>query len=54
LLVYKVVLDIMERYYSEFDGPLFKKYRKRLIPFALRFYKELQQSEVDYLKTNLV
>jgi hypothetical protein len=43
----------MDRYYSEFDGPICKKYRKRLIPFALRFYKELTQQEVDFLKINL-
>jgi hypothetical protein len=51
--VYKVVIDIMERYYSEFDGPLFNNYRKRLIPFATKFYRELTQSDIKYLKTNL-
>jgi hypothetical protein len=51
--VYKVVIDIMERYYSEFDGPLFKNYKKRLIPFATKFYKELTHQDIKYLKTNL-
>jgi len=26
VLVYKIVIDMMERYYSEFEGPKFRKY----------------------------
>ena len=53
MLVYKVVIDIMERYYSEFDGPIFKRYRKQLIPFAMKFYKDLSEEEMLFLKTHL-
>jgi hypothetical protein len=49
----------MERYYAEQEGPLLKKYRKILIPFALRFYKDLTESTfmafkegVNFFKTH--
>ena len=40
----------MERYYLEFEAPLFKKYKKQLIPFALKFYKGLNKTNIDYIK----
>ncbi len=48
--MYKVVIDMMERYYLEFESPLYKRYKKQLIPFALRFYKILNKSSLDYIK----
>lgn len=52
-MIYKIVLDIMDRYLTDFDGPLFKTYRKKLIPFALMFYNKLDQKAVDFLKEHL-
>ena len=37
-LVYKVVIDILEAYYREFDKPLLKRYRKHVIPLAIKLY----------------
>ena len=47
--MYKVVVDMMERYYLEFESPLYKRYKKQLIPFAIRFYKILNKSNLDYI-----
>ena len=47
MTVYKVVLDIMERYYEDFDRPLFKKYRDELIPFAKAFYKMMNKNNIE-------
>jgi hypothetical protein len=40
----------MERYYQEFECPMYRKYKKQLIPFAIRFYKGLNKSSLDYIK----
>lgn len=40
-IVYKVVIDVMERYLLEFDSQRLIKFRKQLIPFAERFYSDL-------------
>jgi hypothetical protein len=37
-LIMKVVIDILEAYYKEYDGPKYKNYRNKLIPLALKFY----------------
>lgn len=36
-----MVIDIMERYWLEFDTPRLVKYRKQLVPFAEQFYSDL-------------
>ena len=38
-LIFKVVIDLMEAYYKEYDGPLYKRYTKKLIPLAKELYK---------------
>lgn len=43
-------MDIMERYYLEFENPCFRKYKKYLIPFAKKFYKNLSKTGLDYIK----
>jgi hypothetical protein len=40
----------MERYYLEQEGPLLNKYRRTLIPFALRFYSDITESSFTALK----
>ena len=40
----------MERYYLEFECPLFRRYKRELIPFALKFYKDLTKSGLEYIK----
>jgi hypothetical protein len=40
----------MERYYLEWEGPLVKKYRNCLIPFALKFYQEMPESSFQAIK----
>ena len=47
--MYKIVLDLMERYYEEFDGPLFEKLRFELIPFAKKFFANMSQEEIDLM-----
>ena len=48
-MVYKIVVDLMERYYEEFEGPLFEKLRFELIPFAKKFFSNMSQDEIDLL-----
>jgi hypothetical protein len=43
----------MDRYLADFDGPLFKTYRKKLIPFATMFYDKLDENAVNFLKEHL-
>ena len=52
-MIYKIVLDIMDRYLADFDGPLFKTYRTKLIPFATMFYNKLNKKSVEFLKEHL-
>jgi hypothetical protein len=47
LIVYKIVLEILERYYFEFDGPRYMKLRKHLVPFAERFYTNLTEESFE-------
>ena len=53
MVVYKLVIDMMERYYTEFDGPLFKKLRTQLIPFARGFYKKLSKEDFEVINKHL-
>lgn len=50
-LIYKVVIDILEAYYKEYDGPFFKTYRKKLIPFALTLYQQIETEELIRMNT---
>lgn len=43
----------MDRYLADFDGPLFKTYRTKLIPFALKFYNKLSKNSIELLKEHL-
>lgn len=52
-MIYKIVLDIMDRYLADFDAPEFKTYRKKLIPFAIKFYSKLNDKSVEFLKEHL-
>eukprot|EP00349_Pseudokeronopsis_sp_Brazil_P002552 CAMPEP_0202960140 /NCGR_PEP_ID=MMETSP1396-20130829/4283_1 /ASSEMBLY_ACC=CAM_ASM_000872 /TAXON_ID= /ORGANISM="Pseudokeronopsis sp., Strain Brazil" /LENGTH=89 /DNA_ID=CAMNT_0049679141 /DNA_START=905 /DNA_END=1174 /DNA_ORIENTATION=- len=51
LLTMKVVLDILDAYLRQNDGPLFKTYRKRFIPVALDFYERIDNDEVIKINT---
>lgn len=44
---------MMDRYLSDFDGPFYKTYRKKLIPFALRFYSMLDPKSIEFLHEHL-
>ena len=44
--MFKVVLEIMEIFYSIFDGPLQKNYRKRVIPLGMEFYSNLRDDQL--------
>lgn len=48
-----MVIDIIDRYYQIFDAPSYKKYKKQLIPFATKFFKSLNSSQIDILKQGL-
>lgn len=39
----------MERYYDLFDGPKFNKFRKQLIPFAIKFYKGVTTDDILFI-----
>lgn len=52
-MVYKIVIDMMEKYYSEFEGPLFRKLRRQLIPFAKKFYEELDGEDIELIKGHI-
>lgn len=41
----------MERFYVEFDEPMSATLKRQLIPFALRFYKSLTPTNLDYIQT---
>lgn len=45
-LIMKVVIDILEAYYKEYDGPKYKNYRNKLIPLALKFYQKIENEEL--------
>jgi hypothetical protein len=53
MVIYKIVLDMMDRYLMEFDGPHFKIYRNKLIPFAMKFYKMQTKKSIEYLSEHL-
>jgi len=44
------VVDLLERYYLECEGPRYTRLRKHLIPFAERFYANLTEDAFDELK----
>lgn len=44
---------MMDRYLAEFDGPLYKTYRKKLIPFAIKFYSDLNEKSTEFLNNHL-
>ena len=52
-MVYKIVIDMMEKYYSEFEGPLFSKLRNQLIPFAKKFYGRLGEEDIELIKGHI-
>ncbi len=43
-------MEILERYYLEFDGPRVPKFRKHLIPFARNFYHSLTEESFQEIK----
>lgn len=45
------MLDILEAYHKEFDGPLLNKYRKQIIPLGLELYKQSSEEEIIKLNT---
>ncbi|CDW79496.1 UNKNOWN [Stylonychia lemnae] len=49
-IVYKIVLEMYERYYQEFGGVGLHKLRKQVIPFAKRFYSKLDSDKFQELK----
>lgn len=50
MIVYKVMIDVLERYLVEFDSPRFLKFRKNLIPFAEKFYANLTEEAFEELR----
>eukprot|EP00347_Sterkiella_histriomuscorum_P001763 403370775 len=52
-LTFKVVIDIMEIYYSIFDSPLYKKYRVKVIPLALEFYSRITDEELIKINNHI-
>ena len=38
--MYKLVLDMLERYYLECESPFQRGYKRQLLPFAQFFYQE--------------
>lgn len=53
LVPIKVVLDIYEHYYKNYDGPLYTRLLKEYIPVAKRFYTRLTLAEIAYIMENL-
>lgn len=45
-----MVMEMLERYYSEFDAPRLMKFRKHLIPFCLKFYSDITEESFEELK----
>lgn len=43
----------MDRFLLDFDAPSFKKYRKQLLPFALKFYNKVDQKSLGCMKKHI-
>ena len=52
-MIYKLVLDMLERYYHDLDTPTCKTLRLEFIPFAIRFYQELSQEEMELINQHV-
>ena len=50
-LIFKVVIDLLETYYKTYDGPLYKNYRKKLIPLAIELYGSIENEELIRMNT---
>ncbi len=42
----KVVIDVLEHYYKQTEAPLFVRYREKVVPLALAFYRSLSPAAV--------
>ena len=47
------MIDILDAYYKEFDGPLQKAYNKKVIPLAVELYKRSDNEEIIKLNTQV-
>lgn len=43
----------MERYYIDFDGPLFLRYRTQFLPFAELFYNSLNETHIEIIRSHI-
>jgi hypothetical protein len=45
------VFDLLEAYYKAYDGPLFKNYRKKFLPLAVKLYEQIENEELIRINT---
>jgi hypothetical protein len=47
---FKVCLDVLLDYYKNFDFPLFRIYKNKFLPTALKFYSNLTEETFEFIK----
>ncbi len=43
----KIIIDVLEHFYKQTEAPLFTRYREKVIPLALAFYRSLSNSAIQ-------